>query len=246
MIAKALLEIGKHKVCNIDVLRVVETQEYAATTGLVDDLEEQDMLEQLLDEVKPPYREGTQALHYLISTPFRYPPLQYGSRFGDITIPSYFYASEDVDTALAECAFYRFVFLNDITEPYGKSITSEHMSFSVHISSSFMSDLTLVSSKEITALLTSPSHYLFTQQLGKTLTQEHGTTVLRFYSARANNGINIAITEPHVITSAKPENNVNWICHTTAEKISFTSHGYRPISFAKETFLVDEELPRLA
>ena len=51
------------------VCRMVETQEYAATTSLVDDLEEQAILEQILDEFKPNYAEQTQDLHYLISTP---------------------------------------------------------------------------------------------------------------------------------------------------------------------------------
>ena len=88
MLAKILLEIGSLQSCNLNVFRIVETQEIAATTGLVDDLEEQHLLEQLLDKVKPSYREGTEKLHYLISTPFRYPPLKYGSRFGDITMPS--------------------------------------------------------------------------------------------------------------------------------------------------------------
>jgi hypothetical protein len=79
--------------------------------------QEQDLLEQLLDETKPPYKEGTQQLHYLISTPFRYPPLKYGSRFGDRTMPSFFYASETPQTVLGECAYYRFAFMAVIENP---------------------------------------------------------------------------------------------------------------------------------
>ena len=61
------------------VCRMVDTQAYAATTSLVNNLEEQAILEQILDEFKPSYADDTEDLHYLISAPFRYPPLKYGS-----------------------------------------------------------------------------------------------------------------------------------------------------------------------
>ncbi len=248
MIERVLLEIGKLQRFNADVTRIVETQEYAATTNLVDDLDEQSLLEELLDEVKPDYRKGTECLHYLISTPFRYPPLKYGSRFGDITMPSYFYGSEDLKTALSECAFYRFVFLDDMSVPYGKPIKSEHMSFSVNIDALATADLTKVESEDAIAVLTSPVNYSFTQQLGKHLTEKCGATALRFYSARVkeNKGVNIAVAKPEVILSEKPENNVNWICHTTAKKISFNAHESAPISFDIESFLISGVLPKLA
>lgn len=243
----ALSEMGRLQSFKEDVVRIVETQEYAATTNLVDDLEEQSLLEELLDGIKPNYRKGTQQLHYLISTPFRYPPLKYGSRFGDITMPSYFYASEDIKTALSECAFYRFAFLNDMSKPYNKAIKSEHMSFSVNIDSPVTADLTQVTTQDIISVLTSPFDYRFTQQLGKHLTQELDASALRFYSARAkdSNGINIAITKPEVIISKQPENNINWICHTTTSKVSFNAYESKPISFERDYFLVDGKLPTL-
>lgn len=248
MMKRVLSEIGNLQQFNTDLTRIVETQEYAATTNLVDDLEEQSLLEELLDGVKPNYRKGTEKLHYLISTPFRYPPLKYGSRFGDITMPSYFYGSEDIKTALSECAFYRFIFLEDMNEPYNKPIKSEHMSFSVKIASSATADLTHVESDNIIALLSSPVNYNFTQQLGKYLTQECGATAIRFYSARAkaDKGVNIAVTKPEVIISKKPKNNINWICHTTTKKISFNAHESKPISFDIGCFLINGKLPKLA
>ena len=248
MIERALLELGELQRLNTDVTRIVETQEYAATTSLVDDLDEQSLLEELLDNVKPDYRKGTKCLHYLISTPFRYPPLKYGSRFGDVTMPSYFYASDDIKTALSECAFYRFVFLNDMSEPYHKPIKSEHMSFSVNIDAPTTADLTKIKSEEIAAVLASPVNYIFTQQLGKHLTQKCGATALKFYSARAkeSKGINIAVAKPEVILSKKPEDNINWICHTTTKKISFNAHESTPISFDINSFLINGVLPKLA
>jgi len=243
LLTTVLLEIGGLKTCSTKVFRIVETQEAAATTALVDDLDEQYLLEQLLDQVKPTYRAGTEKLHYLISTPFRYPPLKYGSRFGDITMPSYFYASEQIETALAECAFYRLVFLHDMAVAYEKPIKSNHIAFSVNIASEAVADLTAVKSKRIAALLRSPTQYSLTQQLGKVLTQEMGAEVIKFYSARDIAGINVAIAKPAVIKSTQPENSVNWMCHSTLNKISFITKGGRPISFSIGDFVVDGELP---
>jgi hypothetical protein len=63
--------------------RVVESQHQVSTRKLVDTLEEQALLEELIDSAKP--RDTTNGrLHYLLSTPFRYPPLPYGSRFGAV------------------------------------------------------------------------------------------------------------------------------------------------------------------
>ncbi|OJT00371.1 hypothetical protein BEE62_09960, partial [Marinobacter nauticus] len=61
------------------LFRVVESQEDIATTRIVDNMQEQARLEQLLDASKPPIPEQAGKLHYLLATPFRYPPLKYGS-----------------------------------------------------------------------------------------------------------------------------------------------------------------------
>lgn len=248
MLSKALEEIGNKESYFCSTYRIVETQEYAATTELVDNLDEQHLLEEMLDEVKPPYREYSEQLHYLISTPFRYPPLLHGSRFGSITMPSYFYASENIDTMLAECAYYRFVFLAGMAVPYEKkAITSEHMSFSVNIRSNAMADLTKIKSKEITEAITSKNNYLFSQQLGKLLIEQKGFDTIRFLSARdADRGVNIAVKSPEQITSKQPKETINWLCQTTNKTISFTSYGTRPVSFDLDYFLIDGVLPRSA
>lgn len=248
MLSRVLSEIGDLQAFTADVSRIVETQEYAATTSLVDNLQEQSLLEEMLDKAKPDYREGTENRHYLISSPFRYPPLKHGSRFGDVTMPSFFYASEDVNTALAECAFYRFVFLKDMLVPYERAIQSAHMSFRVNIESTSAAILTEYSDHDIVNLLVSPNNYAYTQQLGKHLTQISGADVIRFYSARGVKwaGINVAIAQPHVIISKEPHGMVNWICHTTANNITFNTQQHTPVSFNIDSFFVDGHLPRLA
>src|SRR5512140_435060 len=92
--------------------RTVEAQHVVSTRALVDSLEEQALLEQLLDDAKPPVPPGPEfaGLHYLLATPFRYPPLAWGSRFGRRHERGIWYGSESCETALAELSYYRLLF----------------------------------------------------------------------------------------------------------------------------------------
>ncbi len=65
-----------------ELFRLVESQAQVATLDYVDTLAEQALLEDLLETVKPPWPADSARLHYLLRTPFRYPPLPWGSRFG--------------------------------------------------------------------------------------------------------------------------------------------------------------------
>ncbi|MBM4188418.1 MAG: RES domain-containing protein [Gemmatimonadetes bacterium] len=91
--------------------RAVEAQHVAATMMLVDSLEEQRVLEHLLDQAKPRLPEGVRHLHYLLATPFRYPPPPGGSRFRGPRDPGVFYCATAVRTACAELGFWRWKFL---------------------------------------------------------------------------------------------------------------------------------------
>ncbi|MDW8258558.1 MAG: RES domain-containing protein, partial [Gammaproteobacteria bacterium] len=81
--------------------RVVEAQHTAATLRLVGSLAEQAVLEHVLEQAKPPLPPGTQRLHYLLATPFRYRPRQ-GSRFRAPFASGVWYGAELQRTALAE------------------------------------------------------------------------------------------------------------------------------------------------
>lgn len=225
------------------VYRLVETQEIAATTNLVDELEEQFLLEQMLDEVKPSYRPGTEDMHYLLKTPFRYPPLKYGSRFGSRVMPSFFYAGEDEHTTLAEVAYYRFVFMSHMQLSYDKPVRSEHVMFSVKVKSALCADLTEMSFEPLKAKLASPVSYQLSQSAGKWLV-EQSIELIRYCSARYEAGHNIAIAEPKVLRSKEPEKSQSWLCHSQKHKVSFTRlGGAQPISFHLADFLIDGQLP---
>ncbi len=74
-------------------------------------------------------------MHYLLTTPFRYPPLKHGSRFANKQGPSLFYGSESIQTTLSESAYYRFLFWSGMVEPPSSAnLTTEHTVFSANYS----------------------------------------------------------------------------------------------------------------
>jgi len=93
------------------VWRAVEAQHDVATMALVDTRDEQRELEQILERSKPAVPHECAGLHWLLFTPFRYPPLPTGSRFRGPTDPGVFYAAPHERTACAELGFWRWRFL---------------------------------------------------------------------------------------------------------------------------------------
>jgi hypothetical protein len=97
----------------LNLWRAVEAQHQVSTMVLVDTLDEQALLESLLEESKPPLPQPLRSLHWLLFTPFRYPPLPSGSRFRGPAEPGVFYGAEERRTACAELGYWRWRFLMD-------------------------------------------------------------------------------------------------------------------------------------
>ena len=79
---------------SIHAFRMVETQHIAATMRLVDSAAEQDLLEHMLDDSKPPLPPEALGTHYLLAAPFRYLPPT-GSRFRSQHMPGIWYGADD-------------------------------------------------------------------------------------------------------------------------------------------------------
>ena len=81
--------------------RLVEAPHVVSTLSLVDNLDEQNLLEDILEETKPPVPAECRHLDYLLSTPFRYRPYPYGSRFRKAGLtPGVWYGAEQPETAV--------------------------------------------------------------------------------------------------------------------------------------------------
>ncbi len=227
-----------------ELIRIVESQEQIASNALVDDLEEQALLEELLESAKPPLPPETRGLHYPLATPFRYPPLKHGSRFGQHHESSLFYGAIDLSAALAEAAYYRFVFWSGmLVPPPGGVLTTEHTAFGALYAVERGLRLQEVPFLDHASQLTDPANYAPTQQLGRSL-REAGVEAFEYRSARdPERGINIALFHPDCFASPKPTWQQAWLCEIRTERVSFyaKSHGTRP--YRREQFLVNDELP---
>jgi hypothetical protein len=97
-----------------DTWRAVEAQHKVSTMRLVNnDLDEQKILEDILEASKPPVPQDASHLHWLLFTPFRYPPLPQGSRFRTAQDPGVFYSAFEQRTACAEAGYWKWYFVQD-------------------------------------------------------------------------------------------------------------------------------------
>lgn len=104
---------GRARAVRLPLWRAVEAQHVISTMVLVDTQAEQEVLETLLEDAKPPVPADAGRLHYLLFTPFRYPPTGFGSRFRRPGDPGVFYAADAIRTACAEVGYWRWRFLVD-------------------------------------------------------------------------------------------------------------------------------------
>lgn len=225
--------------------RVVEAQHIASTRKLVDSAAEQDLLETLIDRVKPPSATaGT--LHYLLSTPFRYPPLRHGSRFGSRHERGIWYGSEQQRTAFAEVAYYRLLFLEGTHAALGRVVASL-TAFTVRMRTLRGVDLLVPPFEAHRAAIASPVSYTASQALG-TAMRASGVELVRFPSARdALGGANVAAFTPSVFHKAAPQHAQRWHCTATRELVDFVRTDLTSMresyEFERVQFLVDEQLP---
>lgn len=227
-----------------ELVRIVECQRQIATIGLVDTLEEQALLEELIEASKPVAIQRSRHLHYLLTTPFRYPPLCYGSRFGARTAPSLFYGALHVDTALAETAYYRFLFWTGMTvaPPAGRLVT-QHTAFGANYRTARGLRLQAPPFLPYQAQITNPVSYADSQPLGDAL-REAGIEAFEYRSARdRNGGINMALFHAAVFTETKPAWQQTWLCETRADRVICTSIGMDTRTHDLDAFLVDDVLP---
>lgn len=198
------------------VERIVERQEDSATTRITEDLVEQQLLEEMLEASKP----GTLSdeVSYLLGTPFRYPPLDYGSRFGTAFERWIFYASLDAETCLRECGYYRFKFLFDMTVPTPKPLRSEHTMFTVDLLTERCVDLCTPAYAALSAELTSTESYAVTHQVGRQA-RDANATMLVARSARGE-GKNVAVFDEDVFAS-EPRNQRLWLSETRPDRVLF-------------------------
>jgi len=227
-----------------EILRLVESQEQIATNRLVSTLAEQELLEEMLEASKPPLPKGAAQLDYLLATPFRYPPLPHGSRFGGRHEPSLFYAARSVTTVLSESAYYRFVFWQGMRRPPPAPLRTQHTLFGARLRARRGYALHQPPFDRYRSVLASRDDYGPTQALGRHL-RDAGADAIEYISARdAAGGLNGALYTPTAFGQARPTFKEEWLCETRADEVSFYARrdaGLRV--FPRSQFTIEGRLP---
>jgi len=183
-----------------------------STRKLVDSDDEQTRLEDLIENIKPPVPDECRELDYLLFTPFRYDS-EYptGSRFRRSgASPGVFYASECIETAVSETAFYRLLFFAESPDTRIPTVSFNFTAFSVGVADTNMIDLTsvpLVSDQPDWIHLTD---YSACQQLADDV-RAIGSQIIRYRSVRdPNRGHNLAILGCNAFTIRQPATRQTW------------------------------------
>lgn len=224
--------------------RVVETQEIAATMAITRSAAEQSRLEELLDTSKPKVPADCKGLSYLLMTPFRYPPLRYGSRFGSTWERGIFYGSCELKTAFAETAVYFWLFQQGPTTlgPL-EHIRDQRTAFSVKLISQKALDLHSDALAFALDNIKRPDSWDFTQQLGKQL-RELGTQFIIYPSARLASGKNIAVFSPLAFAEKEPAQQQLWHVKFTTDSCVFVRAGIsQGFEFYRKDFSVGGRIP---
>ena len=222
--------------------RVVEAQHIVSTMKLVDTLDEQHLLEQLLEESKPPVPPECRHLHYLLSTPFRYgAPYPSGSRFRRAGFTDgVFYASQTVAVAIGEIAFRRLLFYAESPGTPWPANAAEYTAFAVRFRTSRGLDLGADPLSADSAIWSDPIEYDPCQGFAEAA-RRASVQVLRYPSARVA-GRNVALLTCAAFSSRAPQDRQTWRIHVGSVGVRAISDVER-LEFGRDAFARD---PRIA
>ncbi len=225
----AVLSEAREQQCKI--WRVVEAQHVVSTMKIVDSLAEQELLEEILEQGKPPVPTETAGLHYLLSTPFRYKTLSpKGSRFRAPSDPCVFYGAERVKTAAAEIGYHRWQFLQDSLN-LDRLPPAQFTAFSVPVKGK-MVDLRLPPFKIDALFWTDHDNYSATQELANFARQASLSAIL-YHSVRdPEPHCCTAVLTPGAFAAKNPDKPMQTLTLTILQKeVVWQGQGIQPFAF---------------
>ena len=217
------------------VIRVVEAQHRISTNRLADSGADQALLEGLADAVKPTLPQSAHHLPWLLASPFRY-GLGRPSRFRAASVmPGIFYASEKVETAITEAAYWRLLGFSRSPGFQPPATPTPMSAFSTGVESLRALDLTRPPLSQDRPLWTDPSDYSATQNLAANA-RAAGIELLRAPSARDTKGINVAILDPAALRPP-PRPHSSWAFTLNGDTLLATQElGTRTLRFSPQQF----------
>lgn len=227
---------------------MVEAQHRVSTLKLVDAVEEQAILEEQIQATKPPLPPGGDALHYLLSTPFRYgAPYPTGSRFRRAGLTEgVFYAAEQPHTALAEIVFYRLLFYAESPGTPWPANAAEYTAFSAAYETSQGVDLTKGKLAKDKTQWTHPTDYAACQALADSA-RAAGINVIRYQSVRdPKQGLNIALLACDAFGKPKPISQQTWHVRLSATGAQAVCEAPKTgMTFDRKVFAADPRIAKL-
>lgn len=207
------------------VIRIVEEQYKISTDRLTDGPAEQDVLERLIEEVKPTMPAAALPLHHLLGTPFRY-GYSKATRFRRANErPGIFYASETERAAVAEAAYYAMRFFSAAPGAELPTTTIERFGFSIPITVQRALDLTDVPLNRARASWIQEQDYEPCQRLG-TAARALGAQLIRYESVRdPEGGANVALLDPSAFRRPVPYPERSWHFRFRGKKLTAFAAG---------------------
>ena len=192
------------------VFRLVEAQHRISTSRLTNSLADEERLEQLIEQSKPPLPEKAQGLHYLLATPFRYGHRS-PSRFRKAgERPGIFYASESSKTCITEMAYWRMRFFAASPNAMLPTTTTEYLMFDVGIAAGRVLDLTLPPFAKRRSRWADKRSWTACQDFGA-LARTIDAQLIRYESARdEDGGFNVALFDPECFIAPVPNSAGTW------------------------------------
>ena len=191
--------------------RLVEAQNIIATRKLVDSIQEQEELDRIIEDSKPPVPPECRHLHWLLFTPFRYGLYPGGSRFRRAgRTPGVFYAAEKVETAVAEMVHYRLLFYRESPGLDPSDNAATYSAFAVAVKTPFSLDLTLPPFDAQHDAWTHPDNYGPCQALAETAREVEIEIILSRSVRDPAQGKNINILTCSAFEKASPVARQTW------------------------------------
>lgn len=207
------------------VLRIVEEQYKISTDRLTASPAEQEVLERLVEEVKPTMPATAILLHHLLGTPFRYGYWK-ETRFRRAKErPGIFYASETEPAAVAEAAYYAMRFFSAAPGVILPVTTIERFGFSIPIAVDRALDLTQAPLDRGRGSWTRDRDYGPCQQFA-TAARGLGAQLIRYESVRdPAASANVALLDPGAFQRPVPYPEGSWHFRFKDKKLTAFAAG---------------------
>jgi hypothetical protein len=227
--------------------RCVEAQHVVSTLALVDTLEEQRLLEDILEETKPPAPPECEGLHYLYMTPFRYGLYPHGSRFRKAgKTPGVFYASSAPHTAVIEMAFHILLFYADSPATPFPAKPNEYTLFDAPVRAKSAINLSSPPFDKASAQWMDLNDYSDCQAL-EGMARSEGVDLILYQSVRdPERRLNGALLDCRGFASKRPKVHQSWkLWFNAAGAHAIQEFGEARFSIAPEAFARDKRIARM-